>query len=319
MHQIPTQMACTTCYKIKIEDCAESVTVAGALLPDTTYTWVITDKFGHEWSDTATTDADGSFTIDLTDTMFPAGLFNQFSNLTLEVFLYETACEAATMTFCDVEYACVNFSVNPGNYVYTNRPPDDECNCQFVESVTGTAVDNTDPYNPIVNLNELAISGTPYYIAMFNAAGDNVANSPMFTIAAKELVCIRQPNGSISHAFVTKNTADENSYSIIWNDGNAALGYLDNEYFFKIVDSSNATTFIGIDKTTHEPFIKLGQSGLEDDVFIANLSGVRTGNPTGHTKKYWKLGEAEAGAPTADTKLYVEVDGVVYKIAAEEV
>jgi len=116
-------MSCTTCYKIKIEDCAESVTVAGALLPNTTYTWVIADKFGHEWSDTVTTDADGSFTIDLTDAMFPAGLFNQFSNLTLEVFLYATQCEAATMTFCDVAYTCVNFSVNPGNYVYTNPAP----------------------------------------------------------------------------------------------------------------------------------------------------------------------------------------------------
>ena len=119
-------MACTSCYKIKIDNCAESVTVAGELIPDTNYTWVITDKFGHEWSYVVTTDENGSFTIDLTDPMFPAGLFNQFSNLTLEVFLYETQCEAAEMTFCDEPYTCVNFSVNPGNYVYTPPPPPDE-------------------------------------------------------------------------------------------------------------------------------------------------------------------------------------------------
>lgn len=119
-------MSCTTCYKIKIDNCAESVTVAGELLPDTNYTWVITDKFGHEWSYVVTTDENGSFTIDLTDPMFPAGLFNQFSNLTLEVFLYETQCEAAEMTFCEQPYTCVNFSVNPGNYVYTPPPPPDE-------------------------------------------------------------------------------------------------------------------------------------------------------------------------------------------------
>lgn len=147
-------MACTPCYIKRIDNCAESVTIDGQLEPNTVYTWVITDRFGHEWSYNITTDADGSFEIDLTDPMFPAGLFNQFAALTLQVFLYADRCEPATMIFCETEFNCLTFSVGAGNYVYTNRPPDDECNCQFVETVTGTAVDNTDPWNPIINLPE---------------------------------------------------------------------------------------------------------------------------------------------------------------------
>lgn len=166
-----------------------------------------------------------------------------------------------------------------------------------------------------------SISGTPYYIAMFNAAGDNVVNSNMFTTSAKEIVVMRSPNGSVCHFFTGKNNLDENNYSIFWADGaNASFQFFSDEYVLQIAEViSNTSASIGVNNPTLDPFVRLSQNGGTDPVFDANLSGVRTVDPTGHTKKYWKLGEAEAGAPTADTTLYVEVDGVVYKIAAEAV
>lgn len=127
-------MACTPCFTKRIDNCAESVTIDGQLLPNTVYTWVITDRFGHEWSYNITTDADGSFEIDLTDPMFPAGLFNQFAALTLQVFLYADRCEPATMIFCDTEYNCLTFSVGAGNYTYIEQNrPDEVLTCCFEE------------------------------------------------------------------------------------------------------------------------------------------------------------------------------------------
>jgi hypothetical protein len=161
------------------------------------------------------------------------------------------------------------------------------------------------------------ISGTPYYFAMFNADGNNVTDSQMFTVAGGTLIAIKQPNGAIASTFTLSNTPDVNAFSLFWTEANAFIGVESDKCMFRTASSdTNGFSIIGYDKATSDPFVWLSNDGA-DSVFNANNSGVRTVEPTGHTQKYWKLGEAEAGAPTPDTTIYVEVDGQVYKIAAE--
>jgi hypothetical protein len=82
-------MSCTApVFKDHLSNCQDTITVFSILEPATTYKWVITDKFGKEYSGEAQTDGDGHFEIDVDD--LPAGLLNQYGGeFKLEVFTHE--------------------------------------------------------------------------------------------------------------------------------------------------------------------------------------------------------------------------------------
>lgn len=140
-----------------------------------------------------------------------------------------------------------------------------------------------------------SISGTPYYFAMFNAAGNNVVNSNFFTTAAKESAIMRAPNGSVCHFLVGKNNLDENSYSIFWEGGsNAAFGFLDDQYFMRIVEASGQSSVVaGVGKTDFIPFLKLVDNVGIKTALIKNDNGLKIDGGSGVPLK-WPLADGTA-------------------------
>lgn len=103
---------CSTCFTDYLAKCNLAITVYAQLAPLTSYTWVITDKFGNKYQGEFTTDSDGFWTIPVDE--LPAGLLTQYSGLfTLEVM--DSGCKPATFKIAQ-EYSCIDFVVKGGTY-----------------------------------------------------------------------------------------------------------------------------------------------------------------------------------------------------------
>jgi hypothetical protein len=105
-------MSCTTCYKDWISCGVTTVQVRGKLLPNTSYTWVLTTPQGAKYTADITTNADGFFEV-----VEPvAGLFNPYAGpFTLEVM--EDYCAMVSWNssaYCD-SYSCIEFEVKSGD------------------------------------------------------------------------------------------------------------------------------------------------------------------------------------------------------------
>lgn len=102
-------MDCPKCFEFTLSDCLDSFVVDAGLIPETTYYYRITDKFGNKYSGSFETTNDGRFTIDVDD--FPQGLFTAYSGaFTLEVSLNLIPFSPVNFWLCDVEYPCISFS-----------------------------------------------------------------------------------------------------------------------------------------------------------------------------------------------------------------
>lgn len=109
-------MSCCTCFTDYIVQCPEEIQVYAQLQPTTMYTWVITDKFEHQFSGDFTTDEDGFWSIPVDE--LPAGLLNQFGgNFKLEVL--DQACKPVKFKVAQ-EYNCIDFTVRGGTRVKDN-------------------------------------------------------------------------------------------------------------------------------------------------------------------------------------------------------
>jgi hypothetical protein len=107
---------CCTCFTDYIVQCPDEIQVYAQLQPTTMYTWVITDKFGKQWSDSFTTDADGFWVIPVAD--LPAGLLTEFSgSFKLEVI--DQSCKPVKFKIAQ-EYTCIAFSIKGGTRVKDN-------------------------------------------------------------------------------------------------------------------------------------------------------------------------------------------------------
>lgn len=97
---------CELCYKIERPACQESMTIEMGLAPSTEYTLFIRDKFDHDYTETITTDPDGSMIIDLT--AFPEGMFTEFSgSYELSVSTNDLYSTHEAITISGTEYLCV--------------------------------------------------------------------------------------------------------------------------------------------------------------------------------------------------------------------
>jgi len=119
--------ACIGCYNLIFENCGEDITLPTGLAEGTEVAWHITDKFGNLYGGDATVDADGNIIIDTTEAAgFPAGLFTPHSGtFTFEVNAITDGdvdvCEALTLTICEEEYKCIDFSFASSTEIST--PP----------------------------------------------------------------------------------------------------------------------------------------------------------------------------------------------------
>jgi hypothetical protein len=121
-------MNCCECFTDFIARCPEEIRVYAQLQPTTMYTWVITDKFGSQYSGDFTTDSDGFWFIPVED--LPAGLLTEHSgDFTLTVL--DQACKPIKFKVAQ-EYNCINFNVVGGTRVK------DTLGCTFTTVFTGS-------------------------------------------------------------------------------------------------------------------------------------------------------------------------------------
>ncbi len=83
-----------------LSNCNADFTLNALLTPGHSYKWVITDKFGNEYSGTAPANAYGTgLLIDLTDpATLPAGLINSYGGV-FALKLYDTTDECKQISF----------------------------------------------------------------------------------------------------------------------------------------------------------------------------------------------------------------------------
>lgn len=81
-------MNCSNIFSDFLVQCPESIKINSYLDPTTEYKWVITDKFGKQYSGTIESDADGHLEIPVDD--LPDGLLTSYSGeFKLEIFTTE--------------------------------------------------------------------------------------------------------------------------------------------------------------------------------------------------------------------------------------
>ena len=103
------------CFEQKIGSCYDSVTVSG-LTASTSYTSRLTDKFGNEYPQTASSDVAGVLTIPLS--VLPNTSTMPFSSAVL------LEIDGLTFHRCDEEFECIMLSFNgAGNVIAKSDAP----------------------------------------------------------------------------------------------------------------------------------------------------------------------------------------------------
>jgi hypothetical protein len=105
---------CGNIYYQSLPACADGFTVSVGLDPDADYWWILTDKFGHVYSEVVTTDSAGAFIVSADD--FPPGFFNPYAGqMELEIKGNPYYCEPLEFTVCEVAYSRMVIDFKEGN------------------------------------------------------------------------------------------------------------------------------------------------------------------------------------------------------------
>lgn len=120
-------MTCHNCFSDFIVQCPDEIRVYAQLQPTTMYTWVITDKFDHQWSHEFTTDADGFWIIPIDQ--LPAGLLTQYSGH-FKIEVIDQDCKPIKFKVAS-EYTCIDLTVKGGTRIKDN------IGCEFETAFTG--------------------------------------------------------------------------------------------------------------------------------------------------------------------------------------
>lgn len=118
------QSNCTGCYSVSVPECTETLTLAAGLSATTDYI-VCIYKHGvlRQYNLEVTSDGDGDLAIDLTDDIYPSGLFNSGAGM-FKLFVVEDISDVnnTLLTFDSKEYECVNMefvSCDPDTTTFT--------------------------------------------------------------------------------------------------------------------------------------------------------------------------------------------------------
>ena len=107
-------MSCENVLFIKFAECDNSFTFPIALVPNTDYAYLLTDKFGNKYKDTFTSNSDGSLTINRSD--FQEFTFTSASgNFTLSIKEHINSCNNINFVYCDAEFDSITFSFSKNN------------------------------------------------------------------------------------------------------------------------------------------------------------------------------------------------------------
>lgn len=141
---------CSDAFYDYLVDCDETLRVNAVFIPTTQYTWVITDKFGNEYSGSVTTDADGQMDIEVAD--LPEGLLNPYSG-TFTLRIQDTECQWLPLKMMKV-YDSVVFEVKGGTR--SKNSLGCEVDCTISGNPSNSAVYNfliSDPEDDVRTIN----------------------------------------------------------------------------------------------------------------------------------------------------------------------
>jgi hypothetical protein len=119
---------CCECFTDFLAQCPDEIQVYAQLQPATMYTWVITDKFGKQYSAEFTTDAEGFWNIPVDE--LPAGLLTEYSG-DFKLTVLDQACKPTKFKVAQ-EYTCIDFHVVGGTRIKNNL------GCSFDSAFTGS-------------------------------------------------------------------------------------------------------------------------------------------------------------------------------------
>lgn len=110
---------CNDSFFDYLVQCNEEINVFAQLAPNTTYQWVITDKFQRQYAGTFTTNADGFWSIPTED--LPGGMLNEFAGtFHLQVFEDAYATCAPIKFLIAQEYDTITFNIRAGSRIKNN-------------------------------------------------------------------------------------------------------------------------------------------------------------------------------------------------------
>jgi hypothetical protein len=157
-------MGCGTVYKDAISNCTAFIRVNALLQPATPYEWMITDKFGKEYTGQSITNVNGFFDIQLID--LPDGFFTPYSGVFKLEILHE---DCGIMDFLVAEkVSAIEFDVVGGTRVKM------DLGCPFDCNAGSPAEGNSG----IIAFNNAAIVAIPWTSLLKSIYG----NTPTLTI-----------------------------------------------------------------------------------------------------------------------------------------
>lgn len=100
---------CDSCYEMDYIACYSQVSFIAGLTPITEYTIFVRDRHGNFFTQEVVTDADGNFELDTT--LFPEGMFNQYSGTyEISASLSPLFTTSETMTIGYEEFNCIKIN-----------------------------------------------------------------------------------------------------------------------------------------------------------------------------------------------------------------
>lgn len=151
-------MSCNQAFFDHISNCNTAIRVNALLTPARPYTWVISDKFGHEYAGESITNADGFMDIAVAD--LPDGLLTPYSG-EFKIVIYEDVCRKATFKLAK-EYDSITFTVAGGTR------EKDNIGCDFSCSTDGNGPANSAVF-PFTNVANLVIPWTNFLKSLYGS------------------------------------------------------------------------------------------------------------------------------------------------------
>ena len=101
-------MSCA-CYEASVKSCSTEIKLKAGLAVNTSYYWIIENKFGKQYQRLVETDGEGILTIELD--ILPGGATNEFSgHYRLSLRTGANYLTTVNMTFGGKQYDCVSFN-----------------------------------------------------------------------------------------------------------------------------------------------------------------------------------------------------------------
>lgn len=134
---------CDVCYEVSRAD--TDLTFVYGLTPTTQYyLWVI-DKFGTSYKVLITSGADGSFTLDPSNSAYPSGMFNEYAG-DFELFISTDADgdNVVALTIYATSYNCVILTITSSTNIDCDTPTTPGCEPAYITDSDGSTIFEVD-------------------------------------------------------------------------------------------------------------------------------------------------------------------------------